>query len=397
MLLSSRTISHPGERGSVFLLAIVILVVILTLGASLIQKAQNAVYRTSVENRSGMAFHFAEAGVQKALWELNEPNGWLTYAGETSVQLPRGFADVTITPAPSARGVFTDHLTVMATGYLPGPDGAMRYPRTIRVIAHKDPRYFAYAVFGDQEVIVGNGTVTVMADSYSSDDGAYGGANKTDKANIATNSANANSIKILPQGEVHGDVSVGVGATPPESAVSNQGTITGSIVNLDVPNMLPSVPSVPAGAIELGDVWLEGTAELVLDAGTYHMTDLEIFGSAQITCNGKVVLYIDQTADVGSPDIRVGGNGIVNTSEIPANLTIYCAPDVVSITISGNGAIYAGIYAPQAQIDLNSGEIFGSVVGKSVRMNGANAHIHYDEALKDHTNPNAVMRSWEAL
>ena len=69
----------------------------------------------------------------------------------------------------------------------------------------------------------------------------------------------------------------------------------------------------------------------------------------------------------------------------------------MDITISGNGALYAGIYAPQADIVLNAGEVFGSIVGKSVRLNGNNAHVHYDEALKDHTDPFAVITSWEVL
>jgi len=148
---------------------------------------------------------------------------------------------------------------------------------------------------------------------------------------------------------------------------------------------------------ELGDIWLDSNEELVLDAGSYHMTDLDLFGSAQITCNGKVVIYIDQTSDAGSPDIRIGGKGIVNTSQIPANLVLYCCDDVVDITISGNGTLYGGIYAPQADITMNSGEVYGSVVGRTVTMNGADSHLHYDEALRDHANPHAIIRSWEVL
>jgi hypothetical protein len=381
----------------VFLLAMVILTVLLILGSSLMERAQTAVDRASVRNRQERAFQLAEAGIEKALWDLNQPNGWLTYAGSPDLTLQGGTLDITIYPAPANRGVFTDTLTVIATGVLPSAQIGRTHSCAIRMVTHKDPRYFAYAIFGNSEVTVGNGTVRLMADSYDSDDGAYGGGNTAGNADIATNSSASNSIKILPQGEVYGNVSVGIDASPPESVVSNQGAITGTISNLEVTNMLPGVTTVPAGAIELGDVWLEADQELVLDPGVYHMTDCEIFGSAQITCNGKVVLYIDQTADTATPDVRIGGNGIVNTSQIPANLTIYCAPDVVSFTVSGNAAIYAGIYAPQADIVMNSGAIYGSVVGETVALNGTNSHIHYDEALRDHTNPHAVMRSWEVL
>jgi hypothetical protein len=386
----------PGQRGSVFLFAIVILTVILILGASLIERAQTTVYRASVENRAVRAFHLAEAGINKSIWELNQPNGWLTYAGESGVELPGGFVDVSITPAPAERGLFTTHVTLLATGYLPGGGGAMRYPSTIRAIAYKDPLYFEYAVFGDQSVTVGNGTVTLTADSYTSDDGSYGGTNIAANADIATNSTAADAIKILPQGEVHGDVSVGAGASDPNACVDNKGIITGTVDALTSTNALPSV-TVPSDAIELGDVYLDLDQELVLDAGVYHMTDLDIFGNSTVICNGKVVIYIDETSDQATPDVRIGGNGIVNTSQIPANLVVYCCPDVVTVQFSGNAEFYGGLYAPQANITLNAGDVYGSMVGSSVVLNGSNAHVHYDEALRDHSNPNALMRSWEVL
>lgn len=385
------------ERGSLFLLALTALTVLLMLGASLMEKAQTALHRATQENRSTRSFHLAEGGIHAALHGLNEPNGWLTYTGESNMAMAGGFFDVAVAPAPSTRGVLTDRLTLVATGYLPGPNGAQRNPCTIRVLTHKDPRYFSYAVFGSDKVRVGNGTVTVMADSYSSDDGAYGGSNVAESADIGTNSTAANAVEILPQGEVHGNVTVGAGACVPSACVDNQGTITGDITALDVPVLLPSVGSIPAGVTELGDVWLDTTDELVLGAGAYHMTDLDIFGNAQITCNGKVVIYIDQASDAATPDIRIGGNGIVNTSQIPANLVLYCCDDVVSITIGGNGTLYGGIYAPRAHVVLNSGEVYGSVVAHTVAMNGATAHLHYDEALRDHASPHAVVRSWEVL
>ncbi len=393
----SRHCRHrSGEHGSIFLLAVVILIVLLAIGASLVERSIAAVARAAIDNRSAKSFQLAEAGVHKALWALNQPNGWLTYDGDSDLNLAAGTVDIAVTPTPSQRGVFTESLYIISSAHLPGPNGGQRNPCTVRMITHKDPRYFSYAVFGDERVTVGNGTVTVKADSYTSDDGSYGGSNVGASADIGTNSTAADAVTVLPQGEIHGNVTVGAGAAAPELCVDNNGIITGDIAALDVPNILPSIPSVPAGAIELGDIWLGGTDELVLDAGTYHMTDLDMFASAQITCNGQVTLYIDVTTDP-TPDIRIGGNGIVNTSQVPFNLTIYCLEDVVNITISGNAALYAGIYAPQADIVLNSGELYGSIIGRSVTLNGATAHVHYDQALRDHANPRAVMRSWEIL
>ncbi len=384
------------EHGSIFLLAMVILAVILILGASLMERAQTAVDRASARNRQERAFQLAEGGIQKALWELNQPNGWLLYPGDSDLSLQGGTVDITVSPPPSQRSVFTDTVVVVSTGLLPSAQVGRTHSCAVRMITHKDARYFEYALFGDQSVTVGNGTVTLKADSYTSDDGSYGGTNLGAGANIGTNSAAANAIKILPQGEVHGDVKVGAGAADPNACVDNKGLITGTVSALPVTNVMPNV-LIPSDAVNLGDIWLDLDQELVLNEGVYRMTDLDIFGNARVVCNGKVVLYIDQTSDTLTPDVRVGGNGIVNTSQIPANLTIFCCPDVRTIQVTGNAAIYAGIYAPQADFTLNAGDIYGSIVGKSIYLNGTKANIHYDEALKDHTNPNAVMRSWEVL
>ena len=385
------------QRGWVFLGAIVTLTVLLILGASLIQRSQNALYRTTIDNRSARSFQLAEAGLHHALWSLNQPNGWLTYAGQSNIALAGGTYQVTVSPAPGARGVNTNYLTLLAKGSLQQPNGRSAVSSGIHAIVTKDERYFSYAVFGRQKVTIGNGTVTLKADSYTSTDGSYGGTNVKAHANVGTNSKDLNAVEILPQGEVHGDVIVGAGATTPSACVNNKGTITGAIMAADTPVLLPSITSIPAGAVNLGDVYLDGSTVMTLSAGTYYMTDLDILGSAQIVCNGKVVIYLDQTSDTGSPDVRIGGNGVVNTSAIPSNLVIYCRDDVTNVSFSGASTFYGAIYAPQAAIILNSGAVYGSVIGRTVTMNGATAHVHYDEAIYDPANPHAVIRSWHEL
>jgi hypothetical protein len=385
------------EAGWVFLVAMVTLTVLLVLGASLIERAQNALYRNTIDNRAVRAFHLADAGISRAVWALNQHNGWLTYAGEQKTLLAGGYYESTILPAPADREPDTSYVKVLSTGYLPGPNGTRAVPYQIVAIVAKDPRFFSYAVFGRDKVRVGNGTVTVKADSYDSRHGGYGGGNVLENADVGTNSTAAGAVEILPQGEVHGNITVGPGASPPSSAVNNKGTITGTISSAPSPVLLPSVRTIPPGAIHLGDVWLDNTQNLVLNEGTYYMTDLDMFGSSSITCYGKVVIYLDESTDKSTPEIRIGGNGIVNTSGIPSNLVIYCKDDVVDISISGNGTFYGGIYAPKATITLNSGELYGSIIGRVVNMNGATSHVHYDEALHDPANPHAMRCAWHEL
>jgi len=220
-MVIGHTLQRRTERGAVLLLAAVILTVLLFLGASLIERAQSGVLRASTDGITARSFHLAEAGIDKAVWELNQANGWFTYSGEHATALGGGYFKVDVSPDPMARSVFTDQLTVMSTGYLPGPDGTRRMPVRVRTIVRRDPKYFAYAVFGKDKVRIGNGLVTVLADSYSSTNGSYGGGNVRANADIGTNSTAANAIEILPKGEVHGNIVVGTGATNPVGCVSN--------------------------------------------------------------------------------------------------------------------------------------------------------------------------------
>ena len=385
------------ERGWVFLGAMITLTVLFILGATLIERSQSSLSQTTEENQAARSFHHAEAGIDRALWALNQHNGWLTYAGDSATGIGGGYYEVTVTPSPLARDAGTASLTILATGYLPGPHGAPRLPRRIQAIVTRDQRYFPYAIFGREKVTIGNGTVSIKADSYHSGYGGYGGTNIKANADVGTNSTAAGAVTILPQGEVHGDVTVGVGATSLSTAISNKGLITGASSAGTSPVLLPSIQSVPTGAVNLGDVYLEGTQSLTLNEGVYYMTDLDVLGSARINCTGKVVIYLDCSTDANSPDIRIGGNGVVNSSMIPSNLVIYCKDDVSYIAVSGNGSFYGAIYAPQANIYLNSGAVCGAIVGKTVTMNGATSSVHYDEALYDPANPRAILCSWREL
>ena len=229
--------SRRGEHGSIFLLSIMVLVVLFLLGASLLERAQTAIHRASNDNASAKSFRLAEAGINAAIWALNQPNGWLTYTGEAATALPGGFVTVTVLPVPADREGYP-RVTLLATGWVPGTNGT------------------------------------------SSDAGA-----------------------VAHEGEVDGDVVVALGATAPDLCVDNKGVITGTISALDSPKLMPSVP----------------------------------------------------------------------------------------------GVLYGAVCAPSANIDLNAGDVYGSLIGQSVKINGADCTVYYDDRLSEDTGPHAAIRSWEAF
>ena len=148
--LTCREHGPAGRRGSIFIMAMVILFVLLLLGVSLIESAQNAVSRAAVENGSTRAFHLAEGAIHKALHELNSTNGWLTYEGNVNMAMGGGTASVAVWPSASQRGMYTDHVILIANGRIPRAGVGAEHSCTLRVITHKDPQYFAFAVLANK-------------------------------------------------------------------------------------------------------------------------------------------------------------------------------------------------------------------------------------------------------
>jgi hypothetical protein len=103
---------------------------------------------------------------------------------------------------------------------------------------------------------------------------------------------------------------------------------------------------------------------------------------------GPVEIYVEG-------DIKVAANGtVVNSSEIPTNMLIFCQGR--SVTIGGckgpsdrtdpayyHYGFFGGIYAPNADVSIGGGtNLYGSITGFRITVEG-NSEVHYDEAMGD--------------
>src|SRR5205085_9416240 len=80
---------------------------------------------------------------------------------------------------------------------------------------------------------------------------------------------------------------------------------------------------------------------------------------------------------------------LVNTNDQPGDLMMYGITPTGSGTsrtfaLGGNSLLSAAVYAPDFDVQINNGgtrgSVFGSFVGKTVKMTGV-TDLHYDEAL----------------
>lgn len=163
------------------------------------------------------------------------------------------------------------------------------------------------------------------------------------------------------------------------------------------------------GSSGTGGVSLSGQKALTLYPGRYIVSDLDIAGNSilkTVQTNGDpVVLYVINRTNVEQIEtLSISGNGIANTSTA-AGLQIYSNTND-AITLNGNGALRAAIYAPKSSLTLNgggnSGELVGTYIGKTINFNGTNARIMYDESLSKEDLPivtggNVRLTNWRRL
>jgi hypothetical protein len=284
------------------------------------------------------------------------------------------------------------------------------------VVDSYDSRSAAHSSLGDTDPVTG----AVVQE------GKYVASERKENGDIATNG------KVINAGDAHiyGDASTN-GGTAGEDGVLNAENVTGDTrsdfyqqvlpVKRPVVTATPGTPTVIVGntviqatevqpvQVILPSIVLTGNDGLRIrgartsddrpqvDAqGKYVETFAQIIVDGDINLSGNGGLIIDEGVYVrifvrGSADIS--GNGVVNNNS-PLHLQIYGIdpdPGVTSvgektIHISGNGGFAGAVYAPRYNVEMVGGgtsdSIYGSFVGKTVKMTGVQS-VHFDEALSD--------------
>jgi len=387
------------KKGMALILAMVVIAVLATLSTVMVSRSVSERLAAQRHTESSQAFWLAEAGIQRASWELNHGDGnWTSWS--------TGASGEKILPPQSLGGIGQYEVTVVgpssntpeatATGYVPGKS-AWQSERTILVELKKNSP-FTYAAFGDISLtMTGNGET----DSYDSSLGGYGGLNIGSNGDVGTNGATIGAITLSGNAKVNGDANTGPGGT-----VSDESKVTGDVSH-DCDENLPSaiVPSALTGLASGGSYSISGNTSATLGPGDFKYSSISISANANLTIIGTVRIYLTGTAlslsvsgngkliiTAGASLILyidgrcdISGNGVVNQTNLPENFLVYSTYSSTGngIQITGNGDLYGAVYAPKANVLISgNGDIYGSVVGKTVSIPG-NGDVHYDEALKD--------------
>jgi hypothetical protein len=195
----------------------------------------------------------------------------------------------------------------------------------------------------NEAVIANSGNITANAntlvDSYQSNLGPYGDDNIGSQGNV----------------QAAKDIVLQSGAT-----------INGSRLPRTPAGLAPVTP--PSGARNLGSFLINSGQNATLTAGDYVASSFTMNGNSTFTVSGGVVrIWVTGTFAVFGGSANAGG--------VPSNLQ-FLVRSGQDVNVNGGAVINGSIYAPAAQVNLNS-VVFGSVVGAQVTLNSA-AQVHLD-------------------
>ena len=410
----------PKEKGAALFFSLLIGVVMVGLALPFLFKMNSQFHITEKSYKSLSALNLAEAGVERAIWELNfgDISTWSGNLLErnitlASVQTAQGFVmgsiDITVLNPAS------DYPLVMSKGTVPWR-GDLSIEKSLCVsLTHGTESFFNFGIFGDEGFDIHGNTYT---DSYNSDLGAYDPDNAGDSGDIGTNATNLWDVVLLNNTVVNGDATTGYGSDPEYVIqLKNSADITGDMQTLTEPKLLPAYPA--PFLTERGVFSLDNNAEpvTITESGTY--TGFTMGANTKVTISGDVTLYVNGDFTMNSNSILeilpdsslelVLGNGtftqssnteVNNLTQDPKNLAIMGTAEFKEMIWRANTEFYGVIYVPEATVDYASnGDLYGSIVADYLSI-ASEAGFHYDESLRtwdkyvSQTN-SLIMRYWQ--
>jgi hypothetical protein len=418
-----RRLRPRSKEGSVIIGAILFTLVIAATAGLYLEAVRSEIENAHRTRIMLETVNIAETGAEDAIDALLRSNwsGWAPgahgYSRQTNLvggtigetRRTRVFIDLNDPESP----------IIVAEGIISHPIG-ITARRQIRIDLDKRG-VFANGLTSRNGVTMNGNKIGI--DSFNSGAGSYSAASRNDRGSVASVSVAVGAVDIN-NADIYGYVATG-GGMP---SVGKNGSVTGKdtpggtkidttristdfyaefeeikapSLSLPIPILVGStmgiasskteyiLPSLSVGSSKTLKV--EGDVTLVVTG------DIDVKGEIQITAGSSLTVYV-------KGDVDVGGNGVVNLTNIPSKLVLFATGGEGAgqeIKLHGNGALAGAIYAPFADISLkgggSSGEMFGAVVGNTITLTG-NYDFHYDEALSDYgTNGKFSLIGWREL
>jgi len=371
------------KAGFAMALALLVVIIFVVMGTGLLSLGLHGrilASRTAAEIAARCA---ADAGLTKAVFEMNEKMKVKPWDDNT---LPQE-TDATLAPSDAT---FTYTIT-SNPDYIYAVDVTGRAGRATKKVSCTLALVglFRNAIYAQDSLVLEN---AFLIDAYSSEQGLYGGVNALQPTTVATGDPNAVA---MGSGTVYGEFLVDYGRELP--AIS-----------------APTEPpfDVSMGSIDTNEVDIYfGPA----DSGQYDEINLS---KCKLTIDGEVTLYVTEDFSAKQysnveilPDsfltLYVGGNmNFRNTSSVnaltqdPKRCQVFgVGEEGQSFVFEQSAVFYGTIYAPDADITLNNGaELYGAIIADDVTLRNS-CELHFDATLLkasvDNIGAEFIVQHWQ--
>lgn len=381
------TVNHSGQ---VLIIALIILTVVAILTASLFDRTSNLIRFGAGSVTREQANSLAEAGIERALWQLNQTAG--SYTGETNTTLG-STGTFTVTVANKSQNI----KTITATGFVPNATNP-RSKRKIKMDVAIDTTTIAF----NYAVQVGTGGVD-MSNSATIKGNVY-----SNKTGVSIQGANSSKIE--------GDAfTVGTISTPDP-------TVTGTKHENQDPSEMPTIDyQYWKDAASVGDV-VTCSPTCTISSNTTigpikYDGNLEVTNNALVTITGPVYITGNFAMSQGLTKIKVdnaqGSNGTVLLADGTINLTqggtfeptnanpkgyllvatTSTSTSAMSISQAGQTALF---YALEGTTTLSQTAQVTALVAKGLTMTQS-SELQYEQGLASATFTTGPGASWQPV
>ena len=369
-----------SEKGTAILIALALIAMLSAVAIMSVDRSTTDIELSYNQLSEEKAFYSAEAGLVRAMVELNKDSDWRGPLKEEKID--DGIYAVVILDSVW-NPALGDTILARATGKFQGS--------TVNLEVWLAPGYiypFKHAAYGDSSLRLEGNACT---DSYDSDSGTYAGTWDSIGGDVGSNG------EIL----LKNTVTVGGNAGTSESgaiSIINDPDIKGDTSSKADPQTLDYVSDAdytwaknnndaPSGFTGKGyqfkpgpnDLLVESNQQIILESGTYYFTSLHLKNKARIKLKpgAEVKIYV-------TGNILLENFAQMNKNGKPTDMAVYSsakASDGKTAKMK-NGVEFNGLlYAPEIDfLHDNDASIYGAVMAKSIKIK-ANACIHYDRAL----------------
>lgn len=420
------------DRGSALITVLLLAAIVAVVASHLLSRSAQEHRLATRSYYQSVALNLAEAGIEEAMWAVNNAfvdaaHGWTDPGDGTGARVRATTSGLAL-----AQGAGEIHLRIDS----PGTDnpvatalGVVRLPgqtplsKQLRVPLARRAMW-ANAIVAKNSVTFNGNKIGI--DAYDSAVGPWDATtNRLDRATVATNLATNGGLEVN-NADIFGSVATGggkpkvgpngsvLGATSPSGLPDNTDP---SNVRTDFSYNIPDAPLPTGTPVVLGSVSSPLTLPRAGDTPgadgryVYRASSVDLQNET-LTISGPVDLIVTGDLEVGGSsgaltigstagtnlklyvagNVSISGQGAINQSSSPPNMTIYGTRTQAEVTtlgrqvfdLSGNASYSGLVYAPNADITLSgggsSGRFDGAIIGSSVTFNG-NYDFHYDVRL----------------